>query len=264
MSLLLARVAPRDHEDLMPLGEVVLGDAPTGRDVEDVVLVDRRRDEEQRDFANLLGRRPVLEQLEHFVAHDHRPRRDRQVPADLELALINRRRQTGRGSEITCQSPRAADEIASARVDRLLDDLGVRPWEICRRDRVEHVSGRQPRAAFCSPIDLRVGDQAVHGLAEGEVALEQTAKQPVALPRRIAEAPVAFRRGELRPSRGHEPELGREGARARRHLSRVARQSGPDLDRRSGRHEPRSASGRRLGQHHVQTGPRRLAGTPNA
>jgi hypothetical protein len=44
------------------------------------------------------------------------------------------------------------------------------------------------------PAGVRVGDDAVDGLAHRQVALEHASQQPVALPRGIGEAAVALGR----------------------------------------------------------------------
>ncbi len=58
-------VAPGDREHLLLLAEQPLHHAPPRRDIEDVELVDRRGDEQQRHVIDLVGDRPVLDQLEH-------------------------------------------------------------------------------------------------------------------------------------------------------------------------------------------------------
>jgi hypothetical protein len=64
------RVAPRDDEDLLARGHEVLDHAALGRDVDDVELVDHRRDDHERLLAHLLGGRPVLDELERRPAQD--------------------------------------------------------------------------------------------------------------------------------------------------------------------------------------------------
>jgi hypothetical protein len=61
----------------------VLDQAAAGREVHRVVLVDRRRQDEQRHLADLRGLRPVLDQLEDFGSQHHRTGRDREIAATL-------------------------------------------------------------------------------------------------------------------------------------------------------------------------------------
>ena len=72
VALLVVRVAPGDHEHLLALADQVLDQAAPRGEVEHVVLVDRRRDEQQRDLAHLVGLRRVLDQLEDLGAHGRR------------------------------------------------------------------------------------------------------------------------------------------------------------------------------------------------
>ena len=81
MALFGVGIPPRDHEDLVPHLEQVLDDAPPRREVERVVLVDRRRNDHKRTLVHARGLRLVLDQLEDLVVHDDRPLRDGEVAA---------------------------------------------------------------------------------------------------------------------------------------------------------------------------------------
>ena len=72
-----------------------------------------------------------------------------------------------------------ANQVLAAGVDRLLDHLGVRPRKVRGGKRVDHVRRSQPGLALRAPVGVGVGDQAVDGLADREVALEKVAKQPM-------------------------------------------------------------------------------------
>jgi PucR-like helix-turn-helix protein len=206
VTLFLLRVAPRDREHLLALSHVVLDHAPPGGEVQHVVLVDRRGDEQQRSLSHLIGRGLVLDQLEHVRAEHDRPGGDRDVAADLELADVDRRRQPRRGVQIVDEMTGAADEVAAAGIDHLLDHGRIGPGEVGRGQRVEHVPDREPRAPLGAPVDLGVGDQPVDGLADRQVTLEQPPEQPAALPGGVREPPVSLG--------GHE--LGAAGRRRRR------------------------------------------------
>src|SRR6185312_3092291 len=72
-------VAPGDHEDRMALGDRVAHERILRLQVEDVVLVDARRHDQQRPPGNLARRRRVLDQLDQGVAVDDAARRYREV-----------------------------------------------------------------------------------------------------------------------------------------------------------------------------------------
>jgi hypothetical protein len=79
------RVAPGDHEHLLAVLNQVLDHAAAGCQVQHVVLVDGRRHDEQRYLPDLIGLRPVLDQLQDLGAQHHCSRRDGDVAAHLEL-----------------------------------------------------------------------------------------------------------------------------------------------------------------------------------
>ena len=118
VALLGAGVAPGDREHLLALAHQPFDHAPPGREIEHVVLVDRRRREQQRDLAHRLGLGRVLDQLEHVGAQDDRARGHREVLADGELAGINGGRQP---REVAQEVPRASHQVQAALVDALLD-----------------------------------------------------------------------------------------------------------------------------------------------
>src|SRR3546814_11979123 len=77
----LHRVALRDR----PADEGVLRPQ-----VKDVVLVDPRRDDQQRPLGDIVGRRRVLDELHEVVLVDHLARRKGDVLAEREgVAVVN-------------------------------------------------------------------------------------------------------------------------------------------------------------------------------
>jgi hypothetical protein len=254
--LLGAGVAPRDHEHLLALLHEPLDQAAPGRKIEHVVLVDRRRDEQQRHLAHLGGLRGVLDQLEHVRPQHDRARRQRQVLADRELRRVDRR---GKAREVAHEAPRPAREVEPALVDALLDHARVRPREVARRERVEHVAGGEARLALVPPVELGVGDQAVDGVGDREVRLDHAPEQPARLPRRVGEAPVALAGPDVRAPARDAGQLRPQAADAPRGAVRTTREAGRDTDGRARSDEPRApAFDRRVGQHDVERGLRRI------
>ena len=205
---------------------------------------------------NLLCRRPVLDQLEHVRSQHHRPGRDGEIAAHLELRHVDARGQVRWAAHVAHEASSAADEVRSAGVDALFQHRGVRPREVRRRQRVEHVARRKPRLALGPPVEPRVGDQAVGGLARREVALHHPPQQPVVLPRPLAEPTIALARPSLRAPGRHARQLDAEATRIARGPSRMARQS---RDRATGRprlDEPAHAAAleHRIAQHDVASG----------
>ena len=77
-------VHPRDDEHRHPLLDRPLDQRVLFAQVEDVVLVDPRRHDEQRPLRHLLRRRLVLDQLHQVVLEDDLAGRGRDVDAELE------------------------------------------------------------------------------------------------------------------------------------------------------------------------------------
>jgi hypothetical protein len=206
---------------------------------------------------NLLGRRPVLDQLEHVGPQHHRPGRDGEITAHLELRHVNARGQMRWAGHVAREASAASDEVRSAGVDAFFEHRGVRPREVRRRQRVEQVARRKPRLALGAPVEPRVGDQAVGGLAGSEVALHHPPQQPVVLPRPLAEPTIALARPSLGMPGRHPRQLDAEAPRIARGPSRMARQS---CDRATGRprlDEPAHAAAleHRIAQHDVEARP---------
>ena len=137
------RVAPRDHEHLLALTHEELDQAASGRQVQRVVLVDRRRHDQQRNLAHLLGLRGVLDQLEHLGAQHDRARCDGDVAADLERRSVNHLGDARRRCQVAQQLRTPTDQIRPGTVDRLLRGRWVYQWQVARGERLDQVLGRK-------------------------------------------------------------------------------------------------------------------------
>ena len=257
MALLDVGIAPGDDEHLLALLDQPLHQAAPGRQVEHVVLVDRRGREQQRHLADLRGLRLVLDELEDVGAHDDRSRGEREVLAHCEPAHVDRR---GQPREVVQEVARAPDQVLASLVDARLDDRRVGPGEVRRRERIEEVARGEPRLALGAPVDVGVGDQAVDRLARGEVGLHEPPEQPARLPGRIGEAPVALGGPDLGAPARHPAELGAQVADAARGAARSARQPSRDGDGRARANEARAGAVGRVHEQNVERGLRRFGG----
>ena len=210
---------------------------------------------------NLLGRRPVLDQLEYVGPQHHRSGRYRKISTHLELRHIDAGGEMRRAGDIAQETPPASHQVGAAGVDALLQHRRVRPGEVRRRQRVEDVARRKPCLALSAPVDPGIRDQAIRGVARGEVALHHPAQQPVLLPRSLAEATIALARTSLRAPGGHAGQLDAEATGVAPGASRMARQSRDRAPRRLRLQEPAhpAALERGIAQHHVEA---RLGGAP--
>ncbi len=257
VALLDVRVAPGDHEHLLALLDQPLDQAAPGREVEHVVLVDRRRRDQQRHLANLRGLRLVLDELEHLGAQHHRARSHREVLPHREAARVDRRRPAG---EVVQEAARAPDQVRAALVDARLQDGRVGPREVGRRERVEDVARGEPRLALGTPAGVGVGDQSVDGLPRRQVGLQQPPEHPVRLPCHIGEAPVALGGPDLRAPGRHLGELAPQVADPVRGATGPARQPRGDADGGARPDEARAGAVSRVCEQNVERGTGRLWG----
>ena len=174
VALLRARVAPRDHEHLQPVGDGVLDEAPAGSEVKEVVLVDLWWDDERRPRVDLWSRRRVLQQLAHVAAVHDRAGRDRHRPANLERSRVNLARQPVVVAHIPREVSYAGDERSSSRVDRSPQRDRVRQqavrWCCCLR----HLHQCEPCSVRALVVEVEVVDAVEHDLACGQVRLRQS------------------------------------------------------------------------------------------
>ena len=137
------------------------------REVEHVVLVDLRRHEQHRYGVHTFGLRLVLDQLEDVGAQHDRPRCGRQVARRPRTWSCRQSRAAAAAAKDRAARRRPpCTKLAPPVFDGLLDRCRVRPREVGRRERVQHVARSEPRAALGAPVDLCVRDQPVDCLAD--------------------------------------------------------------------------------------------------
>ncbi len=250
LPLFLRRVAPRDREDLLTLPDEVLDHAPVWRDVEHVVLVDRRWDEKQRDRAHGLRLRPILDEFEDSSAQHHAAGRGGEISADTEFARVDRGRKPRWARHIAGKIPQSVHQVGAATIDRFLEHGRVREREVRRRERVEQVRRRKPHLTLRTPVDSGIADQVVDGAADSEVTLHHPAEEPVAPPR-IREPAIAARGSKLGPPRRHPAHLGGEIAHPPEHEPRALRETSRHL-RDLARWKEVWSAGRGIGEHDLE------------
>ena len=229
MALLGVRVAPRDHEDLLALLDEPLDHAAAGREVEHVVLVDRRRDEQQRHARGprsvcgaywISSKTSVRSTTAPGVSARFSP------TANSLVSTVD-----GQAREVAHEVARAAHEVHAALVDALLDDGRVRPREVVGASASSTLpaakrawrSSRQSRSASVirpSTVSL-----------DGEVRLQQPPEQPARLPRRVGEAAVALGRRAAPSGRSRRARARRRAAGAARRTVGSAGEAGGDARR---------------------------------
>jgi hypothetical protein len=135
-------VDPGDHEDGEALGHGPLDEGVLLAQIEDIVLVDPGRDDQQRPLVDLFGGRRVLDQLDQVVLVDHLARRHRDVLADLEgLGVGHPDLQPAVAPvQVVQQVPQPLDQVLAARLHGRAQHLGVGHDEVGRRHGVDELA----------------------------------------------------------------------------------------------------------------------------
>jgi hypothetical protein len=186
-------IAPRDREDLLALLQEVLDHAAPGSDVHDVVLVDDRRDHQQRDGTHLRCLRRVVDQLERPGLQHHRPLGGGDGFADGECVGIHHGRDPGLGQHVAGEGFQPAHGAQSAGVDHCFPADRAEQRVVGRRQPLDDVVEDEPHRLRVAPIQLRVAQQRVGRLRRGQVRLHCSLQQGISLPCRIDEAFVTLR-----------------------------------------------------------------------
>ena len=81
--------SPGNQEDLMPLRDRIFNKRISCPEVEQIVLVNARRHDQQRCLLDLRRLRRILDELNELVLKDDRPRRYCQIAPHLESGFVN-------------------------------------------------------------------------------------------------------------------------------------------------------------------------------
>ena len=182
-------VAPGHHEYGVARRHRMGDERILGLQIEDVELVDARRDHHQRTRRDLRGGGLVLDQLDQLVLEHHVAGRHRQVAADLEgsfvgladAALLHVAQQVGQ----------AARQALAARRQRLAQRIRVGGGKIRRAHRVDPLPRGEAHALLRLRLEHRRLDQ-LFEIARGEqIGLLQVVVVRVLAPFPGRETPVA-------------------------------------------------------------------------
>ncbi len=245
-------VAPGDDVDLQAAAHQVLDHGALLGEVDDVVLVDRRRDDQQRDLLHLRSLRGVLDELEDVRAQHDLARGHRQVLADLERIRLDHRGHARSRREVAHQPSPALHEVAAAGVERALEHLGVDERVVGRRQRLHEVLGDEAHPLRVAPVEIGVVDEPAHRLTAGQVSLEGAPVEGVLRPRLVGPATVLGRRRHLGATETDLRQLGSEARRTPRDAARVPDQAGGELEARHARDHPAQRARARVGEQELE------------
>ena len=185
------RVAPRHHEHLLALRDQELDQAAAGGQVQEVVLVDHRRHDEQRVAVHARRDRLVLDQLEPLAAYTTAP------------GVTARSWPTSKASAATIDGTRggAARSVASARrprtgapaagIDEGLPAAGLSSGLLLGAAAATRLASRNRQPGVVPPGQFGPVQQFLGRLGRRQVGLHAAAQYRVVLPGRIGEPAVA-------------------------------------------------------------------------
>src|SRR6516164_6773625 len=134
----------------MSLLDNVANERVRGLQVEDVELVDRRRDDDQRPLERPFGERLVLNKLDQFVLEDDGARRDGEIAADLESLLVGHR--DAALADVVDQVLDSGRQAFAARLHRKPQRLRIAGEIIRRAERIQDLARKEAQSAARSLV----------------------------------------------------------------------------------------------------------------
>ena len=179
-------------EDLVAAVQEVLDEAPSGREVGEVVLVDQRWDDDDR-----LGPDPrcswaVLDHLHRRGPQHNRPRRRSEVSAELELGRLGASGQPRRRPHVVGQPAPARHDAGAARIDHRLQCSRVQQQEVGGRERRHRIAGGEAEPIVGVRIERGSVQKLIDRETDGHVGLSERTEERVPAPGAVGVAPVGF------------------------------------------------------------------------
>ena len=189
------RVHPRDDEHRVALLDRPPDERVLLAQIENVVLVDPGRNDEQRLPEDGLGRRDVLDELQQVVLEHDLAGRGGDVVADPERLLVAHldAQLPVALVEVLEQVLQALHQVGAARLHRLAEHLRVGDREVRRRQRVDVLPGEEVDLLLRlvgQTLDAR--HDVVDVARRDQVALLHVVEDEVRLPVLVLEAVVAL------------------------------------------------------------------------
>ena len=186
-----AGVAPGHHEDLQTLVQREADERVLRPQIEDVVLVDERRDDQQGPRVHVSSARRVLNELRHWILIDHRTRCDREVASDCEGALVAHLHAAAQRVGLEVLQPR--HQARSARLRGKPQHFRVAAGEIGGSERVEVLAQREGQASVSVGGQLRGVYQLLEPARVQQIGIPQQTKEWQLLPLGCGKAAVGAR-----------------------------------------------------------------------
>ena len=191
------RAAPGDQENLVSLRDRVFDEGIPGAEIEQIILVDAGRRDQQRGLFDLGGLRLVLDQLDQVVFVDDGAGGGGEVAADLEGGFVDAR--DAALLEVVDQVTHTVGEARRAGFDRGPDYFRIGRRKVRRADGVDILAREEAELQLGAVVDLCALDEVLQLAGAQQVDLLEQVVIGLVFPRLVLEAPIAFRRGfELR------------------------------------------------------------------
>jgi hypothetical protein len=206
------RIDPGNDEHRMALVGAPLDPGIALAQVEDVVLVDPGRDDQQRALVLFLGGRAELQQLDHLVLEDHLARRRGDVLAHFEGRGIGHldAQLAAAFLDVAQQVVEALEQVLAVALDRFAQHFRVGQGEIRWRQRVDELAGEEVHLLARVLVEiLDVGYRVVDVARGDQIGLLDEVEQEVFFPFGVGEALVALLRlGHGRALHAHHAQRG--------------------------------------------------------
>src|SRR4029077_21063946 len=149
----------------------------------------------------------VLNDLQQLIAVDDRAWRRCDVDAKLEARLVDLRRQPAILGEIAQIVLKSAPQTFSAGIEELPHRGRIAHGHVCGRSGVDEDIRNQASARLVDFAETRFIDEAVQGVAPGEIGLKQSAMKPAIFPCWVGKALVASLLNAIGLARADPPDL---------------------------------------------------------
>src|SRR3990167_1723312 len=189
LAVRLGRVTPAHHEYLQAVFQCVLDEALVRRQVEDVVLVDLWRHDQQRAQGLLLAHWLVLDQLQQFIAKLHRAGCGGQAAADFEGSLVDLAGQTIVVQQVVEQVAQAFEYAAAASVEQFLERQWVEQG-IGGGQGIAEDADDEARASAVVGTHVAFLDPVAQLILPGQVGLQAAPVKRIEFPGRIGKARI--------------------------------------------------------------------------
>ena len=193
IALLRPGIAPGDQEHGVPLLHQPAHHRIVLTQIENVVLVDPRRHDQQRRTEGLFRRRAILDQLDQLILEHHIPRRDGDVVAETEGFGVGHRDIDAFGGvgKVFPQTLQAVEQILAAGFAGHPLHFRVGGGEVGGREGTDVLARVELEIALLAlrqSLDAR--QHLIHGAREQQILLHEEVIIRFALPGLIAEATI--------------------------------------------------------------------------